>query len=85
MSENHRTGFSRTPTGELLAAVENLCRAGTTEEIIELVRTSVRRLIGCDGIALIIRDGDLCHYVEEDAVGPLWKGRKFSMADCIPK
>lgn len=83
MTENHRTGFSRTPTGELLAAVENLTRAGTTEEIIELVRTSARRLIGCDGIALVIRDGDLCHYVEEDAVGPLWKGRKFAMADCI--
>ena len=83
MTENHRTGFSRTPTGDLLATVENLTRAGTTEEIIELVRTSARRLIGCDGIALIIRDGDLCHYVEEDAVGPLWKGRKFEMADCI--
>lgn len=83
MTENHRTRFSRTPTGELLAAVESLTRAGTTEEIIELVRSSARRLIGCDGIALIIRDGDLCHYVEEDAVGPLWKGRKFAMADCI--
>ena len=83
MSENLRTGLSRTPTGELLAAIESLARAGTSEEIIELIRTSARRLVGCDGIALIIRDGDLCHYVEEDAVGPLWKGRKFAMTECI--
>ena len=83
MTDNPRAGFSRTPTGELLAAVENLARAGTTEDIVELIRTSARRLIGCDGIAMVLRDGDLCHYIEEDAVGPLWKGRKFAMADCI--
>ena len=83
MMTHPRAGISRTPTGELLAAVEKLARAATTEEIVELIRTSARRLIGCDGIAMVIRDGDLSHYVEEDAVGPLWKGRKFAMADCI--
>jgi two-component sensor histidine kinase len=83
MTDNPRAGISRTPTGELLAAIENLARAGTTEDIVELIRTSARRLIGCDGIAMVIRDGDLCHYIEEDAVGPLWKGRKFAMSDCI--
>jgi two-component sensor histidine kinase len=83
MTDNPRAGFSRTPTGELLAAVEHLARAGTTEEIVELIRTSARRLIGCDGVAMVLRDGDLCHYIEEDAVGPLWKGRKFAMTDCI--
>lgn len=83
MTDNPHAGISRTPTGELLAAVENLARAGTTEDIVELIRTSARRLIGCDGIAMVVRDGDLCHYIEEDAVGPLWKGRKFAMTDCI--
>lgn len=83
MTDNPRAGISRTPTGELLAAVENLARAGTTEDIVELIRASARRLIGCDGIAMVLRDGDLCHYIEEDAVGPLWKGRKFAIADCI--
>jgi len=83
MTDNPRAGFSRTPTGELLAAVENLARAGTTEDIVELIRSSARRLIGCDGIAMVVRDGDLCHYIEEDAVGPLWKGRKFALSECI--
>lgn len=83
MRDNLHAGVSRTPTGELLATVENLARAGTTEDIVELIRVSARRLVGCDGIALIIRDGDLCHYVEEDAVGPLWKGRRFVMSECI--
>jgi two-component sensor histidine kinase len=83
MTNNLRAGIARTPTGELLTAVENLARAGTTEDIVEIIRTSARRLIGCDGVALVIRDGDLCHYIEEDAVGPLWKGRRFAMSECI--
>lgn len=83
MRDSHSAAVSRTPTGDLLAAVDNLVRAGTTEDIVEIIRASARRLVGCDGIAMIIADGDLCHYVEEDAVGPLWKGRKFAMSECI--
>lgn len=83
MTEAQRSGIARTPTGELLAAVEKLARSGTTEDIVEAIRTSARRLIGCDGIAIVIRDGDLCHYIEEDAIGPLWKGRKFAMSECV--
>lgn len=83
MRDNQHAAVSRTPTGELLNAVDKLARAGTTEDIVEIIRASARRLVGCDGIAMIIADGDLCHYVEEDAVGPLWKGRRFAMAECI--
>jgi signal transduction histidine kinase len=31
----------------------------------------------------VLRDGDQCHYVDEDAIGPLWKGRRFPMSACI--
>jgi two-component sensor histidine kinase len=73
----------QTPAGDLLSVVESLAQTSSTEEIIEVVRSKARRLIGSDGIALILRDEDLCHYIEEDAVGPLWKGHKFSMTECI--
>jgi two-component sensor histidine kinase len=66
-----------------LNAIESLARAVSTEAILQTIRTSARRLIGSDGVALILADGDKCHYVEEDAVGPLWKGRKFRMTECI--
>ena len=36
-----------------------------------------------DGIALVLNDNGACHYVEEDAVGPLWKGHKFDMRECV--
>lgn len=72
-----------TPLASLTKAMARLAQARTTDEIIETVRTTARSLIGCDGIAIIRRDGELCHYVEEDAIGPLWKGQKFPMVACI--
>jgi GAF domain-containing protein len=52
-------------------------------EIMQIVTHAARVLIACDGVTLILRDGDLCHYAEEDAISPLWKGRRFSMTACI--
>jgi two-component sensor histidine kinase len=75
--------LSHTPTGELLNAVEELARVGSSDDTVEIIRAKARRLIGADGVALILRENDLCAYVEEDAVGPLWKGRKFAMSECI--
>src|ERR1700753_739914 len=83
MSEAPRPIYRRTPTSDLLSAVEALARAESSEEVGDIVRKTARRLIGSDGIALVIRDGEACHYVEEDAIGPLWKGSKFPMSECI--
>src|ERR1700710_1435794 len=75
--------LNQTPAGDLLEAVDHLARAGSTDDIIEVIRSTARQLVGSDGIALVLRDGDNCHYVEEDAVGPLWKGHRFAMSECI--
>jgi GAF domain-containing protein len=64
-------------------AIERLASAGEIDDVVEVVRSTARRLIGSDGIAIILREGDACHYVEEDAVGPLWKGRNFPLSSCI--
>lgn len=32
---------------------------------------------------MILREGDLWHYVEEDGIGPLWKGHTFPAVACI--
>jgi GAF domain-containing protein len=69
--------------GELHRAVDLLAAAESIEEISNTLRSFARRLVGADGMALILRDGDLCHYFDEDAIGPLWKGKRFPMAACI--
>jgi two-component sensor histidine kinase len=82
-AQSSRLGFRHTPAGALLDAVERLAGAAAVEDVVEVVRSSARSLIGSHGIAVIIREGETCHYVEEDAIGPLWKGRKFPLTSCV--
>ena len=67
----------------LMEAIEKLAGAGGMDDVIATLRSTARRLIGADGIAVILREDEQCWYVEEDAMGPLWKGHKFPLASCI--
>lgn len=72
-----------TPLAILTKALGKVARARTRDDVVATIRTTARSLIGCEGIAIILKDGDLCHYVEEDAIGPLWKGQRFPASLCI--
>jgi len=64
-------------------AIEALWMASTPTEIVRIIRGSAYTISNVDGVAFVLRDGDHCHYVDEDAIGPLWKGRKYPMFACI--
>jgi len=68
---------------ELVKAVERLATADDLPAIIEIIRATARDISGADGVCFVLRDGDLCHYVEEYAIGPLWKGKRFPLTACI--
>jgi len=67
----------------LEAARDRIAVADTLERLIEVVRGTARAVCSADGVTFVLRDGDKCHYVEEDAIAPLWKGERFPMAMCI--
>jgi signal transduction histidine kinase/DNA-binding NarL/FixJ family response regulator len=69
--------------GLLVEMVKQLSLARTEQAIVAIVRGGARALTGADGVSFVLRDGDQCHYVDEDAIGPLWKGCRFPMATCI--
>jgi len=60
-----------------------LALAETTDDVIKIIRDAARRLSGADGVTVVLREGDKCCYVEEDAIAPLWKGRLFPLNSCI--
>ncbi len=64
-------------------ARDRLDMARYQAEIIEIVRSSARAACSADGVTFVLRDNGFCHYVEEDAISPLWKGQKFPMTHCI--
>jgi hypothetical protein len=48
-----------------------------------VIRTAARQLTGADGATFVLRDGNHCHYSDEDAIAPLWKGLRFPLDQCI--
>lgn len=67
----------------LLEVVRRLSRPLSLEEIMLEASHGVRTLLHADGATVVLRDVDRCYYAEEDAVSPLWKGRRFPMSACI--
>lgn len=74
----HSAGVTR-----LLRAVRDLSTARSLPEVQELVGRAARELTDCDGATFVLRDGDMCHYADEDAIAPLWKGSRFPLESCI--
>lgn len=69
--------------GELVAVVQRLSLARSVGEIQQIVRVAARRLTGADGATFVLREDDRCFYADEDAIAPLWKGRRFEMSASI--
>ncbi len=70
-------------TDALLNAVSDLSFARELPRVTEIVRQVARRLTGADGVTFVLKDGADCYYADEDAIAPLWKGRRFPMSACI--
>jgi diguanylate cyclase (GGDEF)-like protein len=71
------------PVELLVEAVQKLSLAQAIEDVVAIVRDAARQLTGADGASFVLREEDMCFYVDEDAIGPLWKGQRFPMGVCI--
>ena len=67
----------------LVGAIQRLSLARTFGEVQEIVRTTARSICHADGATFVLRDGDRCFYLDEDAISPLWKGQRFPLETCI--
>ncbi|WP_449409798.1 GAF domain-containing protein [Methylobacterium komagatae] len=67
----------------LANAAKLLSAVRSVDEIVACLRQTARDIVGSDGIAVVLRAGDDCHYVEEDAIEPLWRGARFPVDECV--
>lgn len=77
---------SAAPTAVPVQLVDVVCAlagARTVDDVAGIVRAAARQLTGADGATFVLRSGEECHYVDEDAISPLWKGKRFPMSACI--
>lgn len=67
----------------LVGVLQDLAAATELATVQTLVVAAARALADADGATFVLREGDRCHYAEEEAIGPLWKGRGFPSSACI--
>lgn len=67
----------------LVHTVQELSMARSMDQVTAIVRSAARRLTGADGATFVLKDGDNCYYVDEDAIEPLWKGHRFPLTSCV--
>ncbi|WP_236249392.1 GAF domain-containing hybrid sensor histidine kinase/response regulator [Pseudomonas cichorii] len=67
----------------VLNASERLASAASVDEVVAVLRDTVRATVGAEGVAVVIENEGRCSYVAEDAVSPLWQGQNFLIDHCI--
>ncbi len=86
-SHRHEAARHRVPyrqaIEELVTVVQKLSLARDLETIMSIVRVAARELTGADGATFVLREQGQCFYAEENAISPLWKGRRFPLEACI--
>ena len=64
-------------------AMARVAAATDIAGLIDALRDTARAVVVADGISIARRDGETVVYENEDAVGPLWTGQRFSIGDCV--
>ena len=67
----------------LVGVVQALSQARDVATVTRIARDAARELTGADGSTFVLRDGDMCYYADENAIAPLWKGKRFPLEACI--
>ncbi|MEH3119890.1 MAG: GAF domain-containing protein [Methylorubrum populi] len=71
------------PDPQLARTEELMAAARSLDDVVAVLARTARWIAGSDGIAVVLREGDSCVYVAEDAIEPLWKGRRFPLDACV--
>ena len=68
----------------LLAHTLNLLAvADGPEAAIGILARNARGIAGSEGITIVRMEGGMVHYIRENAITPMWKGRSFVAKRCV--
>jgi len=78
-----QTGSGLGALNRLTRAVRDLASVRDLDGVVDVVRHAARELVTADGATFVLRQGEQCVYVDEDAIAPLWRGQRFPLDACI--
>jgi len=68
----------------LVQVVQELSITRDLPTIFAIARRAARELTGADVAAIVLRDGELCYFADEDGVAMPWRDRRFALERCFP-
>jgi GAF domain-containing protein len=67
----------------LQAVSDQLDECDNLAAVTAILGAAMREQLAADGVTVVLREGECCFYADENAIGPLWKGRRFPLEKCI--
>jgi signal transduction histidine kinase len=67
----------------LLRCSRALAPLRTLDETAAVAARLARELVGADGACIVLRDGAFVQYIGENAIAPLWVGKRFPVEQCV--
>ena len=67
----------------LVDAIQKMSMARTLGEIHRVISHTARRLTRANGSGLVLFEGTHCFFVDEDGIGPGWRGRRIPLDSCV--
>ncbi len=67
----------------MVFVAQELMSVGDAAAIHRIVTVTARQLAGAEGACFVRLVQGECHYTDEDAMAPLWKGDRVAMEHCI--
>lgn len=83
MPEQQLLAKLRPDAARLLRVVHELSFARDLHTITAVARSAARDLTNADGVTFVLREREQCYYADEDAIAPLWKGKRFPLNACL--
>ena len=71
------------PVKLLINTIQELSLARDLETIRKIIKKTTRKIVDSDGVSFVLKENDQCYYLDEDAISPLWKGKRFPQDTCI--
>lgn len=82
-SSTERLSRQHAAMSRLVGVVQELSLARDLAGVTKIVKRAARELTNADGATFVLREGSTCFYVAEEAIAPLWKGRRFPLDQCV--
>ncbi len=67
----------------LTSVVSRLAMVSTLTELTQIIGEAARMLTNASGTTFVLKENDKCYYADENAISPLWKGKRFPIEACI--